>query len=136
MCGSAEEYGLWPVLPRSIRWAPDPAAYAAVVAALDAAGRPVADHCRGTLPVEAEALAPGWADVIAGLPAGVTHLALHATAPGAFAQVAPDHAGWRFREYEWLAEGGLAALCERHGIAMLDCRRMQERWRTTAPQPR
>ncbi len=129
----ADEYGLWPVLPRSIRWAPEPGAYAAAVAALDAAGRPVADHCRGTLPVEAAALAPGWAGVIAGLPAGVTHLALHATAPGNFAEVAPDHAGWRFREYEWLAKGGLAALCALHGVAVMGCREMQDRWRTTAP---
>ena len=131
-----EEYGLWPVLPRSIRWAPEPGAYAAAVAALDAAGRPVADHCRGTLAVEAEALAPGWAGVIAGLPEGITHLALHATVPGEFAQVAPDHAGWRFREYEWLAAGGLAALCVRHGVEMMGCREMQDRWRTTAPKLR
>ncbi len=128
----AEEYGLWPVLPRSIRWAPEPDAYDAAVAALDAAGRPVVDHCRGTLAVEADALAPGWAGVIAGLPPGVTHLALHATVPGEFAQVAPDHAGWRFREYEWLAAGGLAALCSRHGVAALGCRGMQELWRATA----
>ena len=79
----AEDYGLRPVLPRSIRWAPDLAAYAAAVAALDAAGRPVANHCRGTLAVEAEGLAPGWAGVVAGLPEGITHLALHATVPGA-----------------------------------------------------
>jgi len=129
----AEEYGLWPVLPRSIRWAPEPGAYAAAVAALDAVGRPVADHCRGTLPVEAAALAPGWAGVVADLPAGVTHLALHATVPGRFAEIAPDHAGWRFREYEWLAGGGLAALCTLHGVGVIGCREMQDRWRTTAP---
>jgi len=129
----AEEYGLWPVLPRSIRWAPEPGAYAAAVAALDAAGRPVADHCRGTLPVEAAALAPGWAGVVADLPAGVTHLALHATVPGGFAEIAPDHAWWRFREYEWLASGGLAALCTLHGVEVMGCREMQDRWRTRAP---
>ena len=123
-----EEYGLWPVLPRSIRWAPGPDAYATAVAALDAVGRPVADHCRGTLPVEAGALAPGWAAVVAELPPGVTHLALHATAPGDFAEVAPDHAGWRFREYEWLASRGLAALCARHDVAVLGCRVMQNLW--------
>lgn len=131
-----EEYGFWPVLPRSITWAPDPAAYAAAVAALDAAGRPVADHCRGTLPVEAGVLAPGWEGVVAGLPPGVTHLALHATVPGGFAEVAPDHAGWRFREYGWLAAGGLAALCARHGVAVLGCRAVQALWRTDAPAAR
>lgn len=107
-------------------------AYAAAVAALDAAGRPVADHCHGTLPVEAGALAPGWATVIKGLQQGVTHLALHATVPGWFAQIAPDHAGWRFREYDWLASGGLAALCDRHGVAVLGCRVMQDLWQDAA----
>lgn len=131
-----EEYGLWPVLPRSICWAPDPAAYQAAVAALDAAGRPVADHCRGTLAVEAEALAPGWHAVVMALPSGVTHLALHATVPGDFAAIAPDHAGWRFREYEWLAGGSLSALCGATGIALLGCRAVQALWRMPGPGPR
>ena len=131
-----EEYGLWPILPRSIRWAPDPAAYAAAVAAVDAAGRPVVDHCRGTLAVEANALAPGWRAVIEGLPPGVTHLALHATVPGGFADIAPDHAGWRFREYEWLAAEGLAALCDGADVAVLGCRAIQALWRTSRPDPR
>jgi len=131
-----EEYGLWPVLPRSIRWAPDPDAYQAAVAALDAAGRPVADHCRGTLAVEADALAPGWQAVVAALPPGVTHLALHATVPGGFAGIAPGHAGWRFREYEWLAGGGLSALCDACGVALLGCRAVQALWRTSGPGPR
>ena len=123
-----EEYGLWPVLPRSIAWAPGPDAYRAAVAALDAAGRPVVDHCRGTLAVEADALAPGWAAVVRDLPPGVTHLALHATVAGE-AGLPPDHAAWRAQEYEWLASGGLADLCAAHGVAVLGCRAMQARWR-------
>ncbi len=123
-----EEYGLWPVLPRSITWAPEPEAYRATVAALDAAGRPVVDHCRGTLAVAADALAPGWAAVVRDLPPGVTHLALHATTPGE-AGLPPDHAGWRVQEFEWLASGGLAGLCAAHGVAVLGCRAMQDRWR-------
>ena len=117
-----EEYRLWPVLPRSICWAPDPAAYQAAVAALDAAGRPVADHCHRTLAAEADALAPGWRALMETLPPGVAHLALHATMPGDFAAIAPDHAGWRFREHGWLAGGGLSALCDASGIALLGCR--------------
>src|SRR5881275_3003167 len=50
----AFDYGLVPVLPRVIRWAPERESYAAAVARLDAAGLPVIDHFRGTLPVEAE----------------------------------------------------------------------------------
>jgi predicted glycoside hydrolase/deacetylase ChbG (UPF0249 family) len=41
------EYGLVPVLPRSIKWAPDPAVYEAVLAGLEQDGAPVFDHCRG-----------------------------------------------------------------------------------------
>ncbi len=122
------EYGLWPVLPRSIRWAPDQAAYDRTLAGLDEAGAPVADHCRGTLPVDARALDGEWAKVVAGLPEGVTHLALHATVPGEFAAVAADHAAWRFGEYAWLASGGLDRLCRAANVPVVDCRAMQARW--------
>jgi len=106
--GLAREYGLFPVLPRSITWPPDLAAYRAAVARLDAAGLPVVDHCRGTLPLDGDALAAGWRQLIAELPPGITHLALHATAPGEFEAIAPEHAGWRFREYDLLASGAVA----------------------------
>ena len=122
------EYGLWPVLPRSIAWAPDPVAYRDAVAALDRAGGPVVDHCRGTLAVERDALAAGWRDVVAGLPPGVTHLALHATLPGEFAAMAPDHAAWRFNEYAFLAGGGLRGLCDAAGVEVLGCREFQTAW--------
>lgn len=131
----ARDYGLMPILPRSIRWAPDPHAYARCVAALDAAGAPVVDHCRGTLAVDADALAPAWEDILQTLPPGLTHLALHATAPGDFAAMAPDHAGWRFREYAFLREGGLHRLCAAHGIGTTDTRALQATW-TAAPAPR
>src|SRR5436309_1982503 len=38
------DYGLVPVLPRTIRFAPDPSSYQAAVAALERAGLPVVDH--------------------------------------------------------------------------------------------
>jgi hypothetical protein len=114
----AREYGLFPVLPRSIAWAPDPDAYARVLAELDAAGLPVVDHCRGTLAVEPAILDARWREVLDALPPGVTHLALHATAPGDFAAAAPDHAVWRTAEYEFLRRGGLASLCAERGIAV------------------
>lgn len=127
------EYGLWPVLPRSIAWAPDPAAYGTAVAALDAEGLPVADHCRGTLPVAPDALAGAWRAMIAALPEGVTHLALHATVPGEFAAIAPDHAAWRFAEYELLASGAVAAMLRDAGVAVLGCREVRDLWTGANP---
>src|SRR5215212_7495651 len=78
------EYGVFPVLPRSIFWPPDITAYRESVAALDAERAPVIDHCRGTLAVDPAELANLWKDVLSELPPGVTHLALHCTAPGEF----------------------------------------------------
>ena len=124
----AREYGLFPVLPRSIGWAPDPAAYAATLAALDAAAAPVVDHCRGTLPVPPDELAAGWRKLVAKLPPGLTHLALHCTAPGEFARMAPGHAGWRFAEYDMLGSGLLRALCAEAGVAVTGTRALQRRW--------
>jgi hypothetical protein len=75
------DYGLVPVLPRKIRFAPDPQSYDATVAGLERAGLPVVDHIRGTLPVAAEAVEPGYRKLVEELPASVTHFALHCTAP-------------------------------------------------------
>jgi predicted glycoside hydrolase/deacetylase ChbG (UPF0249 family) len=124
-----EEFGLWPVLPRSIRWAPDGDAYHAAVAVLDGAGRPVADHCRGTLPVPEDALRDGWAALVADLPAGVTHLALHATLPtGELERAAPDHARWRAAEWRMLDSGWLRDVCARESVTVLGCRAVQRLW--------
>ncbi len=119
------EYGLFPVLPRSIGWAPDPAAYRDAVAALDAAGAPVVDHCRGTLPVEPAQLRAGWAALVDQLGPGVTHLALHCTAPGEFGAMAPAHAGWRYAEYELLASGALGEMLKAAGVAVIGTRALQ-----------
>lgn len=127
----ADEFGLWPVLPRSIGWAPDPAAYARAVAALDAAGRPVADHCRGTLPRPEDMLAAGWRELLRDLPPGLTHLALHCSTPGEFAAVAPDHAAWRFGEYHLFRSGAVDTMRAAAGFAVAGCREMQARWLQT-----
>ena len=125
----ADEFNLWPVLPRSITWAPDAAAYTAAVAALDAAGRPVPDHCRGTLPrADEDALAAGWREMLRDLPPGLTHLALHCTTPGEFTAVAPDHAAWRFGEYHLFRSGAIDTIRNAAGIATAGCREMQARW--------
>lgn len=124
----AFDFGLWPVLPRSITWAPDPIAYQSAIAALDQAGCPVADHCRGTIPVAPTELEARWRATIASLPSGVTHVALHATARGEFEMIAPDHALWRFAEYDLLASGRIAQLLEAADIKVIGCRELQQAW--------
>ena len=124
------EYGLVPVLPRGITFAPDPERYKATVAQLDAAGLPVLDHFRGTLPVPAEDLAGGWHAVIDGLPHGVTHVALHCTVPGEIEAIAPGHAPWRTNEYAFLATGALADWLACAGVALLGYRSLQRLWQT------
>lgn len=126
-----DEFGLLPVLPRSITWAPDPAAYAALLADLDRAGRPVLDHCRGTLPVEAVDVEPAYRATIEGLPAGVTHVALHCTAPGDIEAISPRHAPWRTNEHALFATGAVAGWCEAAGIAVLGLRNLQRLWRAS-----
>lgn len=122
------DYGLVPILPRSISWAPEPESYRACLAALDRLGAPVVDHCRGTLPVDDDALAPGWRQVIEDLPAGLTHLALHCTVPGDFAATAPAHAPWRFGEYAFLKGGGLQRLCREASVGVTSTRELQRWW--------
>ncbi|WP_376088917.1 polysaccharide deacetylase family protein [Roseomonas sp. CCTCC AB2023176] len=125
----AVDYGAFPVLPRAIRFAPDAARYAEAIAALDRAGLPVVDEIRGTLPVAEEDLAARWDGMIAGLPAGVTHLALHATVPGDFQAISPQHAAWRFAEYRHLASGAATRAFEAAGIRRLGMRELQATWR-------
>lgn len=123
------EYGLVPVLPRSILWPPDLAAYRAAVGALDRGGAPVLDHCRSTLAVDPAVLADRWSAVIDALPAGVTHLALHCTARGDFEALAPAHAEWRIAEYELFSTDFLGRLCQAAGVAVIGLRPLQELWR-------
>lgn len=125
----AHEYALFPVLPRSITWAPDPGAYQRVLAELDAAGLPVVDHCRGTLAIDPAILETRWRELLDALPPGVTHLALHATAPGDFAAAAPNHAMWRTAEYEFLRRGGLAKHSAHLGVSIQTTGSFQRRWR-------
>lgn len=130
--GLAREYKLFPVLPRSITWPSDIAAYRQTVAHLDQVGLPVVDHCRGTLPVAPDALATGWRTMLAELPEGMTHFALHATMPGEIEAVAPDHAAWRTAEHSLLASGSIAAWLADTGVVTGDYRAMQLRWADTS----
>lgn len=119
------EYGLFPVLPRSISWAPDIQAYRAAVGALDTAGWPVVDHCRGTLAVRPSELTERWAEILHDLPHGLTHLALHCTAPGDFSAMSPLHAPWRYAEHELFAGGMFEGLLAAEGIATIGTRALQ-----------
>lgn len=132
----AREYGLFPVLPRSIAWAPDVARYRAALAALDGEGAPIVDHCRGTLAVDADQLETGWTALVDDLAEGVTHLALHCTIPGEFLAMAPQHAGWRFREYDLVASGWLNALFERSHVGIAGTRALQALWLGTGQATR
>src|SRR5438067_10624885 len=125
----AEDYGLVPVLPRAIRWAPERASYGEMVARLDAARRPVIDHFRGTQPVESEATARRYREAIDSLPPGVAHFALHATMPGEIETIAPQHAGWRTREFALFESGAVGEWCVEAGIVTIGYRDMPRLWR-------
>jgi predicted glycoside hydrolase/deacetylase ChbG (UPF0249 family) len=128
----AFDYGLVPVLPRLIRWAPERESYAAAVAGLDAAGLPVIDHFRGTLPVEAEVVEERYRETIEGLQPGITHFALHATMPGEIETISPQHAGWRIREYALFASGRVGEWLAANGITPIGYRDIQRLWAAQA----
>ncbi len=119
------EYGLFPVLPRSITWPPDLPAYRAAIDQLDAQGEKLVDHCRGTLAVEPGELADRWAETLHDLPEGLTHLALHCTSPGDFSAVSPQHALWRYAEYEIFASGAFERLLAAEDVAVVGMRALQ-----------
>lgn len=120
------DYGLFPVLPRSITWPPDLPAYRAAIGRLDSQGETVIDHCRGTLAVQPGELADRWADILHDLPEGLTHLALHCTAPGDFSALSLQHAPWRYAEYQLFASGGFDRLLAAESIATVGTRALQK----------
>ena len=127
------EFGLVPVLPRTVGWVVGVESYRGVVEGLRAAGAPVIDHCRGTLAVEGAALEAGWAEMVHGFGTGITHLALHCTLPGDFRAMAPGHAGWREQESALFASGAVGSMLESAGVAVIGLRGLQEAWRAWAP---
>ena len=121
----AREHGMLPVLPRSIRFAPDPEAYAQAVAALHAAGVALPDHFRGTLPVAASDAPRAYEEMIESLPDGITHIALHCTAPGEIEDIAPTHAGWRTQEFALLDQGHIQRWCKAGAMTTIGYRDVQ-----------
>jgi chitin disaccharide deacetylase len=92
---------------------------------------PVVDSIRGTLPVVAEAVKPGYRKRVQELPAGVTHFALHCTAPGDIEAITPQYAPWRTNEYALFASGAGRERCEAMGIVPIGYREIQRLWRLT-----
>jgi len=127
----ALEYGLVPVLLRKIHFAPDPDAYARIVADIEGSGLPLPDEIRATLPIEAEATRSGYRTMIQRLPDGVTHVALHCTRPGEIEAIAPDHAGWRMREYALFSEGAVRDWCQAERVVPIGYRDLQPHWLAT-----
>jgi hypothetical protein len=121
----AQEHGMVPVLPRHIRFAPDPEAYGRAVAALQAAGVALPDHFRGTLPVPGSEAPRAYRQMIETLPDGVTHIALHCTVPGEIEPIAPGHAGWRVQEYGLLDQSHIQQWCRAGGVTAVGYRDIQ-----------
>jgi hypothetical protein len=92
------------------------------------AGLPVIDNIRGTLPVDAGAVEPGYRKLIEELPAGVTHFALHCTAPGDIEAISPQHAPWRTNEYALFAAGAVADWCRALAVVPIGYRQIQPLW--------
>jgi hypothetical protein len=83
------------------------------------------------LPVAAEAVEPGYRKLVEELSAGVTHFALHCTAPGAVEAITPQHAPWRTNEYALFASGFVAEWCAALGVVSIGYRDIQRLWRKT-----
>ena len=54
--------------------------------------------------------------MIAGLPRGVTHVALHSSVPGDVQAISPHHAAWRTQEYALLNQGAIQDWCAEEQI--------------------
>ncbi|HQT76669.1 MAG: hypothetical protein B7Z80_14035 [Rhodospirillales bacterium 20-64-7] len=129
----AQEHGLVPVLPRQIRFAPDPPTYARAVAALSAAGMHLPDWFRGTLAVPANAAPAEYQHLIDTLPPGITHMALHCAMPGDIDVITPEHAAWRTREYGLLADESISRFCQAAGVTLIGYQAIQALWATIRP---
>jgi hypothetical protein len=124
----AIEYGVVPILPRAIRFAPDSSAYDAMVRRMAASGLPMPDNCRATLPVSGNILSQAWRDMIRTLPPGTTHFALHCTAPGEIMVIAPGHADWRTNEYALFKSGAVGRWCSQENVTIRSYRDLQPEW--------
>jgi predicted glycoside hydrolase/deacetylase ChbG (UPF0249 family) len=124
----AREYQLVAVLPKRLRFAPDPDAYTRAVTALEHAGFLLPDAFRATLAVPAELTRGGYHRMIKTLDPGVTHIALHCAAPGDIEVISPQHAPWRIREHALFAERMVDDWCTEAGVSLVGYRQIQQLW--------
>lgn len=82
-------------------------------------------------PVAAEAVEPGYRRLVEELPVGVTHFALHCTAPGDVEAITPRHATWRTDEYSLFSSGAVAEWCAALGVVPIGYRDIQRLWSNT-----
>lgn len=80
---------------------------------------PIITNFRSTLSVEAQEAARRYREAIDSPLLGVTHFVLHATMPGEIETIAPDHAGWRTREFALFRSGAGAEWCAEAGIVTI-----------------
>jgi predicted glycoside hydrolase/deacetylase ChbG (UPF0249 family) len=125
----ALDYGLMPVLPRSVTWPLGLERYYAAISELDRLKLPVVDHMLATLAVSPEELPARWRAQLGALPDGITHIALHATQPGEIEAFAQRHAEWRIAEYELLARGSMRGFCNEMKLPVISYRPIQPLWR-------
>jgi hypothetical protein len=104
----------------------DPEFYRALIAQENAAGRPGVDHFRMTPGVESHEAEATYRAMIAGIPAGVTFLALHCNAPGDIETIVPPRAHWRTDEYRMLAGRAFGDWAAAQGITTIGYRRIRE----------
>src|SRR5215211_1387332 len=128
----ALEYGVFPVLPRRITFASDPARYQALIEELDRWRLPVLDEMRGTLPVAREEVEDAYRRVLEHLNPGITHFALHCTTPDGSEGIAREHAYWRINEYQLFCTGAVGRWCDAAGLARTGLRDLQELWQSAS----
>src|SRR3984893_19011463 len=80
------------------------------------------------LDCHAHAVEPDYRTLVEELPAGVTHFALHCTAPGDVEGITRQHAPWRTNEYALFASGAVAKWCAALGIQPVGYRDIQRLW--------
>ena len=109
----------------------DPARYQESLERLEREGFPIVDHFRISPSAKREgAFAEAYEALLRDLPAGLTYLALHPSAPGDTEFVFPP--GWaklRMGEYRLLQDPQFQRYVEDQGVHIIGCRRLRDAMR-------
>ena len=110
----------------------DPVQYQRALERLECKGLPIVDHFRLSPPVNREgSFAGAYEELVRELPAGLTYLALHPSAPGDTEGVFPP--GWarlRMGEYHLLQDLGFKQLVADEGIHIIGYRQLRDAMRS------